>query len=270
MINPELKKLINSAKQSIDNLLLSYANSKDVKLNKKSKLLSYWLRDYMKMVKKEETFNPAKLPKYKRGDIIKVHLGFNIGSEEGGLHYAIVISKFCPATSDVLTIIPLTSKKESYKPTRYDVDLNQTLYDNLNSKYENIYNDNNKQLTAITNQLQATIKKRDEMLKTLLNTDSFNDNYNDLKKEIGNSFIELEHCTNKINRLQEDMDTIRKMQTEIEHLKTGSIALVGQIKTISKIRIYNPLNKTDSLSKIRISNNDLDRIDAKIKELFTY
>ncbi|MDD5948317.1 MAG: type II toxin-antitoxin system PemK/MazF family toxin, partial [Lachnospiraceae bacterium] len=86
MVNKKLQELIVNAENSIHNTLTRYSNSTDSKLVKKASLLSYWLKDYMRMLKKEESFKPAMLKKYKRGDILKVHLGFNIGHEEGGLH----------------------------------------------------------------------------------------------------------------------------------------------------------------------------------------
>ena len=43
------------------------------------------------MLKREVNFAPFFFKKYSRGDIVKVNLGFNIGSEQGGLHYAIVV-----------------------------------------------------------------------------------------------------------------------------------------------------------------------------------
>ena len=59
----------------------------------KADKFSYWLEDYVRFLKREVTFQPNSLKRYKRGEIIKVHLGYNIGSEEGGLHYAVVIDK---------------------------------------------------------------------------------------------------------------------------------------------------------------------------------
>ena len=55
------------------------------------------------------------LRRYKRGEIVKVHLGFNVGSEEGGLHYAVVLDKNNAKSSPVITIIPLTSVKTTYR-----------------------------------------------------------------------------------------------------------------------------------------------------------
>ena len=51
-------------------------------------------------------------------------------------------------------------------------------------------------------------------------------------------------------------------------MKTGSIALVNQITTISKIRIYNPLHSNDVLGNVKVSNEILDAIDDKIRELY--
>ena len=73
----------------------------------------------------------------------------------------------------------------------------------------------------------------------------------------------------KIELLQQDITTIQKMQKELEHMKSGSIALVGQITTISKIRIYNPKNTHESLHGIKLSDSEMDLIDNKIIELYT-
>lgn len=48
-------------------------------------------------------------------NLIKVNLGFNIGSELGGLHYCVVLNKKDNQKNGVLNIVPLTSKKENKK-----------------------------------------------------------------------------------------------------------------------------------------------------------
>ena len=52
-------------------------------------------------------------------------------------------------------------------------------------------------------------------------------------------------------------------------MKKGSIALIGQITTISKMRIHNPKNSNDVLSGIKLSNEKLDMIDNEIRKLYT-
>ena len=54
----------------------------------------------------------------------------------------------------------------------------------------------------------------------------------------------------------------------LEKLKTGSIIDVGQVVTISKMRISNPKNSKDSLSKIKLSNEDLDELNKKLISLY--
>ena len=59
------------------------------------------------------------------------------------------------------------------------------------------------------------------------------------------------------------------MRNEINKAKLGSIALVGQITTISKIRIYDPKTNFDILRNVKLSNEKLDRIDQEIISNFT-
>lgn len=88
--------------------LLKYMDSLDPDKGKK---LAYWIKDYTHFLSQESTFQPNKLIRYKRGAIVKVHLGYRVGSEEGGLHYAIVMDRANSIHSPTLTIIPLTSVK---------------------------------------------------------------------------------------------------------------------------------------------------------------
>mgnify|MGYP002677048484 FL=1 len=63
-----------------------------------------------------------------------------------------------------------------------------------------------------------------------------------------------------------ELRLVEKTSREISRLKQGSIALTDQITTISKIRIYDPRTDHDVLSKVKLSNEKLDLIDAAIKE----
>ena len=65
-------------------------------------------------------------------------------------------------------------------------------------------------------------------------------------------------------------EQFRKIGLEIKRMKTGSIALVDQITTVSKMRIYDPRNARGVLSGIRLSPEALDKINAKLKELFVF
>ena len=65
-----------------------------------------------------------------------------------------------------------------------------------------------------------------------------------------------------------ELDLLRRVESEIRKMKKGSIALINQITTISKIRIYDPKTDHDILSGIRLTNESLDKIDAEILKMY--
>lgn len=79
--------------------------------NKKFQKLDQWLEKESNIFT-EETFSfHENYPNFKRGEIIKVDFGINIGSEWSHTHFAIVLNKDDTTKNDNITVIPLTSKK---------------------------------------------------------------------------------------------------------------------------------------------------------------
>lgn len=74
---------------------------------------------------------------------------------------------------------------------------------------------------------------------------------------------------NKYNQTYNTEQNKEELNKELSRLKIGSIALIGQIITISKYRIYDPLSTQNVLHGIRVSNTTLNALDQKVKELFT-
>lgn len=212
------------ALNQLDSLLTYHIDNNSFK---KANLLSYWFEDFAKYILAEETFNPKLLKKYKRGSIIKANLGFNVGNEEGGLHYCIVLDKSNALSSGTVTVIPLTSIKENKTYNKSTLNLGNEIYLNLK-------------------------KICDNMSKRLSNE------YEDIWK------LPAE----KVEQFNNDFKYIKKVEKEIAKMKKGSIALISQITTISKQRIYDPKTSTDILANLRVSNITLNLIDNKIKELF--
>ena len=101
---------------------------------------------------------------------------------------------------------------------------------------------------------------------------SFNDTFNKLitisNKEI-NSYENIKEELEKIPILSKELEFLKKFEKEIMKMKRGSIALVNQITTISKQRIYYPKTSKDLLSGVHLSNFSLDLLDKKVIELFT-
>ena len=212
---------------SLNRLDLSFLKHIELSEYKKSELLAYWIHDFAEYHDEERTFNISKSSIYSRGDVIKVNLGFNIGNELGGLHYCIVLNKYDNSRNGALNIIPLTSRKDNKKYDSSSVNLGKELY--------NIF--------------QSKIEKEKLKLQQIL--------------------VELEKIKNiPINiqsTIEKEQKYIAKMEKEIGKMQKDSIALINQITTISKQRIF----KDTIRRNVKISNNSLDLIDKQITKFFT-
>ena len=242
----ELHSHKKQALQNVEDYLNKLIASEDSHDNGKADKLCYWLKDWMTFLDFEKSFSPMSLRRYKRGEIVKVHLGFNVGSEEGGLHYAVVLDKNNAKSSPVITIIPLTSVKPHTDVTKLkngSIFLGNELFAMLKSK-----------ISSETKNLKEKIKELQELVNEL--NDENSDNH-------------MAIIDPKLDIANRDLELLDKMKAEVLKMKCGSIALVNQITTISKIRIYDPKTDHDILSGIRLSNEKLDLIDDEIQKKFT-
>ena len=227
----------------LDNCLAIGDNSNIKRVN----LISYWQKDYIKYIKDENKFNPTKLKTYEKGDIIKVNLGFNIGSELGGLHYCVVIDKKNNRNSPVVTVIPLSSQKTD-KINKNSIILGNDIYTKLVKKSNKLLEDSKKE---IKNQLLIETKK---VTKN-----------NETSDEI---YLKTTKLNNNITEAYKKLKLAEKIIKEVQKMKYGSIAIINQIRVISKQRIYDPKTEFDILSEIKLSNENLSLIDEKIRRMF--
>lgn len=72
--------------------------------------LDEWLDKESNIFENETLKRKVTYPKFKRGEIIKVDFGVNIGSELSHSHFAIVLNKDDTYNNDNITVIPITSK----------------------------------------------------------------------------------------------------------------------------------------------------------------
>ena len=190
----KVKQLKTYAVSALSDLLDEYISTSD----KRAGLLSYWIADYVKLLRKEEHVKSYGI--FKRGSVVKVHFGYRIGHEEGGLHYAVVVSNYDFKYAGTLTVIPLTSLKS---PVRI-----------------------------------AKLRSNEVFLGAQLLQKLYEKN-------------------------QQAPDA--SLAKEISRLKWGSIALVRQITTVSKLRIMDPLSKNSPLAGIRLGADAMNEIDDCIK-----
>ena len=202
----------NIALNDIDYTIKTHIYEKDYK---QAHLLSYWFEDFSKY-HKEEKFLKNDFKTYKRGEIIKVNLGYNIGYELGGLHYCIVLNKRDNKSKGTLNVVPLTSKKINKK------------YGNFNITISN----------EIFNLISKNISKIENRIKNL----------EKINKEEENSVLK--------ELIQEDTKLHNFLKRASLSYKKDSIVLIDQITTISKQRIFNDILtkkekvSTETLNKI--------------------
>ena len=212
---------------SLNRLDVSFLKHIELSEYKQIHLLAYWIRDFAEYHDEEKAFNIAKSGIYSRGDVIKVNLGFNIGNELGGLHYCIVLNKYDNTKNGALNVIPLTSRKDGKKYDSSSVNLGKELY--------NIF--------------QKKIEKEKQKLQQIL----------DKLEKIDDVPINIQNIIGKEKKY------IEKMEDEISKMKQDSIALINQITTVSKQRIFK-----DTLRRnVKLSNTSLNLIDEQIIKYFT-
>lgn len=254
-----LKKI---AFKKLNNLLESYiaksppSNEKETDYTKKAALISKWIEQYVNYISFENNFKPTRNISYARGDVVFVNFGFGVGSEFGGNHYAVVLDKDNKHNASNVTVVPLSSRKDDKDVYERDVDLGNELYEKIHLKLK----------TNLKN-LVENLSKNKLMLSLL-------------SDEVGSSQKSLSE-DNDIERLQQELkqqqklleteiDNAKKVQKELLSLKEGSVAKLEQIRTISKIRIYNPKRKSNSLYGIRFSKPSMQKINDRIKELYVF
>lgn len=204
----------------------------DIDYTKKAALISKWIRQYSNYISFEENYDPTKNISYQRGDIVFVNFGFGVGSEFGGNHYAVVMDKDNKHNASSVTVIPLSSYKPNKGVYERDVYLGNELYEKLLQKRSEKFAQSISDITIEPN----PVKSGEEFTVSM-----------------------------KIDTRETDA-----IQATIDLIKEGSVAKIEQIRSISKMRIYNPKNSQDTLYGIRFSDSTMDKIDEKLRELYIF
>ncbi|MBD7971280.1 hypothetical protein [Paenibacillus gallinarum] len=92
---------------------------------KRGSLFIRWLDQRNRYLQRELTFDPAKLKRYRRGEVVHIHLGFNTGSEHGGPHWAVVLDDN-RRSSPTAVILPLGSLSKGKPSTVSRIRLEQS------------------------------------------------------------------------------------------------------------------------------------------------
>nr|DAZ73335.1 MAG TPA: MazF protein/MazE protein, antidote, programmed cell death.7A [Caudoviricetes sp.] len=263
--------------KALNKLLEYYINDPSGKHLKKANLISYWIKDYTRFINFEETFDPTRNISYKRGNIVKLNFGFNVGSEYGGLHYGVVLDKHNTHNSPVVTVVPLTSVKADKTIHPNSVDLGNEIYRSLKLKYDTIskaLTDEQEEISEMLAMAKVLTTLTDESItktrNSERNSEEFSKNMHDAKTYLDAVKKIQKVLEEKSQHKADEVDYLDKIGEEISHMKEGSIALVNQITTISKIRIFDPRNLKGVLAGVSLSQESMEKINQKVKELYIF
>lgn len=221
--------------------------------------------------------NTKFFPEFKRGTIVYVKFGINIGSELSGNHFAIVLDKYDKVTKSTLTVVPLSSK-------------NNKFYQEL-KPYDNIYLKNS---IYHLNKIDALISKwKIESDNSISELDNTKENYsNEFKKYatkllMENNGIMTDNIKNNINNFSENLinDALIKLnqghknflESKEKHFKgikkyqkyknKVSYACINMIQTIDK-RKLTPVSEFESAGNIKISEESMILIENRIRKIY--
>lgn len=263
--------------KSLNKMLEGFINDPTGNYLKKANLLSYWIKDYVRLINFEEKFEPTRNIAYKRGNIVKIQFGFNIGSEYGGLHYGVVLDNKNAHNSPVVTVIPLTSARENRAPHSNSVNLGNDIYRLLKLKYDTIdralkeeQRDIDETLSLFNAMLAPTQKSINELEECDRNSNNFTQKLIVAKGQLETLKKLQTTWREKSLHNKEQQEYLEKIGLEISRMKEGSIALVNQITTVSKMRIFDPRNLKGVLAGISLSEENMKKINQKVKDLYVF
>lgn len=156
----------------------------------------------------------------------------------GGLHYGIVLSDRNRKNPN-LVILPLTYVKPSKNlnalhPT--ELYIGEELYHKIQGKY-----------TALRTSIPTELK---------------------LLSQAAPRHDQLYQNQKRLRELEQKIDLLDKTMKKLQTLKHGSIVVLNQIRTISKMRISAPTDSYDILYDLRLSEANLTAIEQRLKYLY--
>lgn len=270
-----------------------YRSRFDSKIGKKYKYLHNWTLQKSNYLLNDISAYEGNKKMYRRGAIVSVDLGVNVGTELSGNHFAIVLNKEDSPKNDKLTIVPLTShphphtikldntiKDSSFTNFKLKICIQGTLVYSLSIIQSKALNDIKYKLGSdpvnfaeeflekyktLYEPLYVYVKKHitgyDDAINFLIENSNFYKN----DEDILNNIFETSYG----EKLQKDLILLQNVLKKYTSFNKTTYAKVVDITTISKTRLRK-INQFDPIGDIRVSNNVLDTIDEEIKSLFLH
>ncbi len=194
--------------------------------------------------------------KFDRGSLIFIEFGVNIGGELSNNHWAIVLDKEDSPYKKTLTVIPLTSKNQ-----KNTIPIDEIIAESSSILLDEYVEELHRELFAYLQYLDSN----DTITKPRLL-----ERYQYYKKKFSDQIVHpkmiddknIEQTSSKLN------DTTELVEYYKKYIKQ-SYAKCANLQTISKDRILKK-NKLDPVGQMKVSDNTLDRINQKLKELYLF
>lgn len=246
------------------------------------KTTAHWL----KMEHEKKIRHTYKI--FKRGTIIFVDFGLNIGHEFSGKHFAIVLNKEDKRSNSILTVVPLTSKEKDYYLPLEDIVFNNASkvlnnnLDKINNDIEILYGLTYNFFEEISQKgiLQELTAEKEEQIQKLISKVKLplSPQVSEEEKKLYATFNKVDphnvynlmysHIQTSVLAAQEDVTDLKFIIDHYKKFDKQTYACVNNITSISKLRI-GKMNRFDPSGKMEIDENSLNLLDNKFKELFT-
>lgn len=238
-------------------ILVSVANNPR---NKKFEKLSTSDIFRAKQLRNDNNNNIKGFRRYKKGSIIFVDFGIGIGNEFSHPHFCVVMDNKDNPKKGTLTVIPLTSKE---KNNFIKLDKN-VIYKFFDQTVKDIQ-ERNKLLTAIFDLQNNPLTKKsgvyypkDENIQLLIDELA---KRNNLKDTI--SIQKAKQCIMKEDKYSKEI-----AEFYLRYNK-NTYANVQAITTISKFRIFKPLNPLDPIGKLQLSKRLIKVLEEEVVKNLT-
>lgn len=245
-------------------------------------VLYYGLFGQLEKLKNEKIFhqnNKKHFISLKRGSIIKIDFGLPLGSEFGGLHYAIVLHD-SNAANPLVSVLPIKSYKgnniyktdilfdeEIYQAIRSHLLIAKSIRRHRIKAFKKFLRDHNKRIENLFAQAAKegfSLKKGSfDLLGVILHGS------NQLKTALRESSnIPKEELKKMQDRILRNMNNVKVIAQESKKFKKQSVGITSQVRTLSKIRIKFPSNRFDPLYNIRIDSETLNKIRQALRSYY--
>lgn len=218
----------------------NYESICDMDLSDKFGYVDEWIYKKSNILLKEaEIYKDLKNEKkfvskrtYKRGSIVKIDFGVNIGSELSQMHFGVVLTKYDKNNIDTLIVLPLSSSD-----TNFNKELNYDIFANLLDK----------------EQLFLKVQKT---------------NLNYIKRQMADKSIKEQKGKRELSIIYKNIKFIENVICYYKNHNKKTYYCIDQVRSISKSRIIEPINSYDILEQTKLPNPVMNQIDIDIAKKY--